>query len=160
MILCMIAAMAKNRVIGKDNALPWSYPEDLKRFKEITLWSPVIMGQNTFLSIGKKLPWRRNIVITRSDTFPDADIEVYHDPELVIDMLETEMEAHEPAYIIWWESLYRYFLPHTEYLYLTEIKKNYEWDRFFPEFEDEFEEIERTSHEAFDFVTYRKKRVD
>jgi len=157
MILCMIAALSENYVIGKDNKLPRHYPEDLKRFKDMTLDSPIVMWRNTFLSIGKALPNRRNIVLTRGETYPD--VEIFHDPELILEVLEDELDAHDQVFIIGGESLYRYYLPHAEYLYLTEIKKTYEWDTFFPECQEEFEAIERVEYPEFDFVTYRKKRI-
>lgn len=157
MILCMIAALSENYVIGKDNKLPRDYPEDLKRLKDMTLDSPIIMWKNTFLSLGKPLPHRRNIVLTRGETYPD--VEIYHDPELMLEALEDELDTHDQAFVIGGESLYRYYLPHAEYLYLTEIKKTYEWDTFFPKFKEEFEEIERIPYTEFDFVTYRKKRI-
>jgi dihydrofolate reductase len=78
--LSLIAALAKNRVIGADNALPWRLPEDLKHFKALTMGHPVIMGRKTFESIGKPLPGRRNIVVTRSGNFRAEGCEVVDSP--------------------------------------------------------------------------------
>lgn len=157
MILCMIAAMSSNRVIGKDNKLPRHLPEDLKRFKAITEWETVLMGRQTFESIGKPLPWRTNIVVSKQFAFPW--ITVYNDPELAYEVLEDELDEHDEVYVIWGASLYTYFLDRAERLYLTEIKAVYQGDTFFPAFEDYFEEVERIPHSSYDFVTYRKKRV-
>lgn len=157
MILCMIAALSSNYVIWKDNKLPRHHPEDLQRFKHITLDSPIIMGKNTYLSIWKPLPRRRNIVISSKTIFPE--VETYSTPDIAFQLLNEEVDTHDTVYVIGGESLYRYFLWQAEYLYLTEIKKEYVWDTFFPKFEEEFEEIERIPHSDFDFVTYRRKRV-
>lgn len=158
MIVCMIAAMSSNRVIGKDNGLPWHYSEDLKRFKSLTMWSPILMGRSTYESIGKPLPWRRNIVISRTKHFDE--VELYNDPELALGILDNELDEHDKVFVIGWASLYSYFLKSAQRLYLTEIKKIYEWDTFFPEFKDHFEEVEREEREALDFVLYRKKRLN
>ncbi len=158
MILCMIAAMSSNRVIGQNNKLPWHLPEDLKRFKELTLDSTVVMWRSTYESIGKPLPWRENIVISSTKTFPWTI--TYNDPELAYTLLEDECDEHDEVFIIWWATLYNYFIDRAERLYLTEIKEIYQWDTFFPDFEDHFEEVERIDKWAYDFVTYRKKRVE
>lgn len=157
MIVCMIAAMSSNRVIGKDNKLPRHLPEDLKRFKDLTSGETVLMGRQTFESIGKPLPGRDNVVVSKHLTH--AWVRTFNDPELAYAMLADELGEQDELYIIWWATLYSYFLDRTERLYLTEIKATYQGDTFFPEFEDHFEEVERIPHESYDFVTYRKKRV-
>lgn len=158
MILCMIAAMSLNRVIGKENKLPWHFPQDLQRFKDLTMGETIMMGRQTFESIGKALPWRTNIVISSSKQF--EGVRNFNDPEIAYETLEDEMDEHDELYIIWWETLYSYFIERAERLYLTEIKENYVGDTFFPSFEEHFEEVERIHHENYDFVTYRKKRVE
>ena len=154
----MIAAMSSNRVIGKDNKLPWHLPQDLKRFKDLTIWSTVVMWRSTYESIWKPLPWRENIVISTSKTF--TWVRTFNDPELVYDTLQDELDEHDEVFVIWWSTLYNYFLERTERIYLTEIKDIHTWDTFFPAFEDHFEEIERIEHDWYDFVTWRKKRVE
>ena len=78
MRISLIAALAKNRVIGKDNVMPWHMPADLQHFKMVTLGKPVIMGRKTFESIGRPLPGRKNIIISRDDTFQPEGVEVVH----------------------------------------------------------------------------------
>jgi dihydrofolate reductase len=116
------------------------------------------MGRQTFESIGKPLPGRENIVVSTSATFPW--VRMFNDPELAYDTLADELAEHDELYIIGWATLYSYFIDRAERLYLTEIKAVYQWDTFFPDFEEHFEEVERISHDTYDFVTYRKKRVE
>lgn len=158
MIVCMIAAMSSNRVIGKDNKLPWHLPEDLKRFKQLTAGETVLMGRQTYESIGKPLPGRNNIVVSKTTNFDG--VTTYNDPELAYETLADELEEQDELYIIWWATLYKYFLDRTEWLYLTEINAIYQGDTFFPAFEEHFDEIERIPHDGYDFVTYRKRRVE
>jgi dihydrofolate reductase len=94
----MIAAMSQNRVIGKDNQLPRHLSEDLIRFKAITAGHTVIMGRSTYESIGKPLPNRRNIVISRKKTF--TELEQYTDPQEAIDRLEVELDHEDEVFII------------------------------------------------------------
>lgn len=158
MILCMIVAFSSNYVIGKENKLPRHYPDDLKRFKDLTYGSAIVMGRATYESIGKPLPHRRNIVISRTESFDD--VECFTDPEHAIAVLEEELGEHDKVFIIGGATLYNYFLEQTEWLYVTEIKKIYAGDTFFPAFEEHFEEVERISHDDHDFVTYRKRWVE
>ena len=155
----MIAAMSENHVIGVENKLPRHYSEDLQRFKARTAGSTVIMGRGTYESIGKPLPHRRNIVISRTMSYPE--VESYNDPELALQVLENELGDDDEVFIIGGASLYTYFMDRAERLYLTEIKKIVEGDTFFPEFEEHFEEAERDAFDdELDFVVYRKKRVE
>jgi len=94
----MIAAMSQNRVIGKENRLPRSISEDLQRFKAITEGNTVIMGRSTYESIGKPLPNRRNIVISRSKVFDE--VESYNDPELAIQSLTDDLADEDEVFII------------------------------------------------------------
>lgn len=151
--------MSQNHVIGIDGKLPRHYSADLQKFKAITAGNTVIMWRWTYESIGKTLPHRRNIVISRSEDYPE--VEHYNDPELALDILEDELGDEDEVFVIWWASLYEYFLDKAERLYLTEIKHVYQWDTFFPEFEEHFEEVEREVYnDDLDFVTYRKRRVE
>lgn len=159
MIVCMIAAMSKNHVIWVDNKLPWHYSEDLQRFKARTAGSVVIMWRWTYESIGKKLPNRRNIIISRTVKYDE--VEYYNDPQLALDVLQDELGDEDEVFIIGGASLYTYFMDKTERLYLTEIKHVVEWDTFFPSFEAHFDEVERETYDDdLDFVTYRKKWVE
>jgi len=112
------------------------------------------MGYNTFLSIGKPLPNRRNIVLSKQ---PVEWLETYSSIEIMKEKLESE--KIEQIFIIGWASIYRQFLSIADIIYLTEIKKTYEGDTSFPEFESDFIEIERTPDESgeMDFVIYKRK---
>ena len=110
------------------------------------------MGYNTFLSIGRELPNRRNIILSKE---PVEGLEIYDSIENMMKQLNTE--HIDQIFIIGWASIYRQFLPMADVIYLTEIKKAYEWDTSFPEFENEFTEIEREKTDEMDFVVYKKK---
>ncbi len=154
MIINMIAAMASNRIVGNKNQLPRHYAQDLQHFKNVTSGHIVVMGYNTFLSIGKPLPNRRNIILSKE---PIENIETYASIEAMLDQLKKE--DIDQIFIIGWASIYRQFLPIADCIYLTEIKKAYEGDTSFPEFEQDFVEAERTPDESgeMDFVVYKRK---
>ena len=146
----MIAAMATNRTIGINNSLPWHIPEDLKHFKTLTTGKIVVMGKNTYYSLGKPLPNRRNVVLS---DIAINDVETYFS----IDELLLALKDESEIWIIGGSMMYRTFLPITDIIHLTIIKTNYDGDTFFPEFETNFIEFDRENHEEFDFVTYKKK---
>lgn len=142
-----IVAMAKNRCIGQDNDLPWHIPEDLEFFKKVTLGKPIIMGRNTFDSIkkrlGKPLPGRTNIVLSRSRAENIDDITADNDGPYYCRSLETAIKVAKqiaeqknlPEIIIGGgEQLYTMALPVTDLIYLTEIDTEIEGDAFFPKF--------------------------
>jgi len=111
------------------------------------------MGLNTYYSIGRPLPNRRNIVLS-SQEIQIEWVEIFHSiPEL----LETVKDEKE-IFVIWWASIYKQFLPLADKVYLTEIKKEYDWDTFFPEFEKDFSEISREKHDDLDFVVYQRNK--
>ncbi len=155
MIISLIAWMAQNRTIWKNNDLPWDYPEDLQYFRKTTSWHPIVMGLSTYYSIWKPLPNRRNIVLSRQDINIDW-VEIFHSIPELVKKLESENRNQE-IFIIWWASIYNQFLPMADKIYLTEIKKEYDWDTFFPEFEKDFTEISREEHDELDFVIYNRK---
>ncbi len=130
MIVSAIAAMSKNRVIGKENRLPWHLPQDLKHFKEITLGHTVIMGRKTFQSIGRALPGRRNVVISRQKDFNGPGIQVF---DSISEALKS-CEGEDEAFIIGGEEIYRLAMPFLDRLYLTVIDQMIEGDAYFPEF--------------------------
>jgi len=129
--IALIAAVARNGVIGVDNRLPWRLPDDLKRFKTLTTGHSIIMGRRTWESLGKALPYRQNIVVTRSEDLraPGAQLVASLDAGLAIAVLP------EPIFIIGGESLYRAALPIADTLYLTEIDRDFSGDARFPQFE-------------------------
>jgi len=155
MKLSMIVAMARNRVIWKDKELVRHYPEDFKYFKEKTTGHPIIMGQNTYESIGKPLPNRRNVVLTKEIEI--EWVECFHSIPDLIENLKSTTQEDEEVFVIWWAYVYKQFLPLVETLYLTDVKKDYEGNIFFPEFENDFKEVSRDVREEIDFVVYKRK---
>jgi len=146
--------MAKNRVIGKDNALPRNYPDDLKRFKELTSGHAIAMGRKTYESIGRPLPNRRNIVLTSKAI---DGVECYSS---IDEMLKTlEAEHVEDLRIIGGANIYSQFIALADYIHMTEIKMEHEGDTHFPAFEASFEIAEKLEHESgeMDFVKYARK---
>ena len=151
MIINIIAAMAPNRVIGNKNTLPRHYADDLKHFKNLTSWHTVVMWYNTFLSIGKPLPNRRNIILSSRKI---DEIEAYTS---IDDMLKKlEADKVDEIFIIGWASIYWQFIDKADFIYLTQIHKDYEGDTYFPVFEDKYTEIDREKHEEMDFIKYKK----
>jgi dihydrofolate reductase len=157
----LVAAVARNGVIGRGNALPWHLPEDLKRFKRLTMGQPVLMGRRTWDSIGRPLPGRLNIVLTRSAGFAPAGATVVHD-------LEQAIAAARPApvlRVIGGAELYALCLPRAALLHLTEVDADAEGEVRFPEFaRREWREVEREAHPAdarhaaaYSFVTLERR---
>ena len=123
--------MAKNRVIGVNNTLPWHLPADLKRFKALTMGHHIIMGRKTFESIGRILPGRTTIVVTRNEAYRPAGLIVAHN----VDDAFAFGAGDDEIFVIGGEQLYRGTLPRADRVYLTEIDRNFEGDSFFPELE-------------------------
>lgn len=134
--LSLIVAMAENRCIGIENRLPWHLPEDLKFFKKTTLGKPIIMGRKTFESIGKPLPGRSNIVITRNDAWCHEGVEVVNTLNSALEEAQKacEKDGVDEAVIIGGEQIYRLALECVNRLYITRVKAVIEGDAFFPEF--------------------------
>lgn len=116
-IVTLIVAVADNGTIGRDNALPWHLPEDLKRFKRITMGKPIVMGRKTFESIGKPLPGRHNIVVTRDANYRRDGVTVVHDIEGAL----RAAGGVEEVMIIGGSDLFRLFLPHATRAHLTRV---------------------------------------
>ncbi|BDX05410.1 type 3 dihydrofolate reductase [Planctobacterium marinum] len=147
MKISMIAAMAKNRIIGSDNQMPWHLPADLKHFKAVTLGKPVIMGRKTFESIGRPLPGRLNIVISRSG-FNAEGVTVVSTPDAA---LEAAGDVPE-VMIIGGGVIYDLFLSKATRLYLTFIDLEVAGDTKFPDYEQvaKWLEVESETHQADD----------
>ncbi|MBL0596250.1 type 3 dihydrofolate reductase [Aeromonas jandaei] len=163
MKISMIAAMAHDRVIGKDNQMPWHMPADLAHFKRVTLGKPVLMGRKTFESIGRPLPGRRNLVISRNPDYQADGIEVVGSVEAALALL-AENEVAE-VMVIGGGHLYAELLPRADCLYLTRIELEVEGDTRFPAFADEqWQCVEREAHRAdeknphpYSFETWLRK---
>jgi len=153
MLLSLVAAHDDKLGIGKDNDLPWHISTDLKRFKKLTMGQPLIMGRKTYDSIGRPLPGRTNIVITRD---PDLQIEgcqVVASLEEAIERAQTEQPEH--AFIIGGAQIYTVALPIADRLYMTEVQGDYGADTFFPEYRDRFKIIETSDWQTDGDITYR-----
>ena len=136
MILSLIVAMSENRVIGKDNKLPWHIPADLKRFKQITSGHPIIMGRKTFESIGKPLPNRTNIVISRTQTRTDGTVAWCQSLEQALEIAK-ESEGSEETFVIGGAEIFRLALPYVNKIYFTKIHQIIEGDVFLPDLKEE-----------------------
>lgn len=142
MEISLIVAMTKNRVIGKDNDMPWHLPADLAWFKRNTLNKPVIMGRRTFLSIGRPLPNRTNIILSRS-SFKHEGITCSNSLEQAL----TEVATAPEVMIIGGGEIFKQALPIADKLYLTEIQTELEGDTFFPEIDmNQWKLIEESEH--------------
>lgn len=151
MKISLVWAMAQNRVIGRNNNLPWYLPEDLKYFKRITLGKPVIMGRKTFESIGKPLPGRTNIVVTRNAQWSHEGVKTVSSLEAARELCDSlaAVDGTEEAMIIGGAEIYRQAMALADRLYLTEVHAEVEGDAFFPEFDrGGWQEIAREDFEA------------
>jgi dihydrofolate reductase len=164
MKLTAIAAVARNGVIGVAKGMPWNIPEDFRRFKKVTGGSSLIMGRVTFYSIGKPLPGRTSIVISRSD--PDAPIGELPPtadgiPTVVLwvhsleEALQTAASSERPVFIGGGAHVYQQAWPYLTELDITEVKASPQGDAFFPKIDPvEWQETSREPHDGFDFVRY------
>jgi len=138
MIISIIAAVAENRAIGKNNQLLWHIPEDLRRFRQLTTGHAVVMGRKTFASIGKSLPNRQNIVITRSPQSLCVDGVV-----AVSSLQEALQKAQgDEVFIIGGESIYRAAMPLAQRMYITQVHAEFEADTFFPPIGEEWKLVD------------------
>lgn len=137
--ISMIAAVAKNLAIGKDNKLLWHIPEDLKRFKELTKGHAVVMGNKTFESLGRPLPQRTNIVIAKDENYKADGCVVVHSLDDAIEAAK-KSESDE-IFIIGGGSIYAQFLPRADKLYITKVDKEFDGDVFFPAYGHLFKKI-------------------
>lgn len=145
--LSILVAMAKNRVIGRNNRLPWHLPADLKHFKFLTMGQTIVMGRKTYESIGKPLPGRANVIITRQADYEVPGAMVVHSLEDALLICEETSTGHSENFIIGGEKLYRQALKICQRMYITEIQRNFDGDVFFPEFDrSEWEETQRDKH--------------
>lgn len=132
MKIAMIAAMANNRVIGKDNQMPWHLPEDLRHFKAMTLGKPVVMGRKTFESIGRPLPGRHNIVVSRQQNLVIEGVTCVTS----FDAAKQAAGDCEELVVMGGGQLYAELLPQADMLYLTEINIDTAGDTYFPQWDD------------------------
>lgn len=159
MQLALIVAYSRNRVIGRDNALPWRLPSDLAHFKRTTMGKPIIMGRRTWESLGRPLPGRLNIVLTRSADYQAEGATIAASLEEAMSLCE-EGDT-EVAFVIGGEEIFRLALPLARRIVATEIDADIEGDTWFPALPDTWHEIERhpqleENGLSFAFVTYER----
>jgi len=150
MRLSLIVAMAANRMIGLDGAMPWHISADLKYFKQVTMGAPVIMGRKTYQSIGRPLPGRVNIVITRDTAFSADGVDVVHDLDGAIRKAEaiSLIEGKDEVFVIGGAEIYALALSAADRLYMTEVHANPPGDTWFPEISpNEWHEVSRDPHD-------------
>lgn len=131
MILSLLVAASENNVIGKDNQLPWHLPNDLKYFKNLTWGMPILMGRKTFESIGKALPGRKSIVISRNSDWKHEGVEVVHSIEEAVG--KAENYGVKEVFVIGGAEIFKTALPEAKRIYLTRIHHDFDGDVFFPE---------------------------
>ena len=149
--ITLIVAVADSGVIGRDNTLPWHLPEDLKRFKRITMGKPIVMGRKTYESIGKPLPGRQNIVVTRDTNYRREGIQVVHDTGQA---LRAAGEVAE-IMVIGGAELFRSYLPSAGRIHLTRVHGNISGDVMWPALDErDWQVMEREVHPADDRHAY------
>lgn len=142
-MISIIVAIARNRAIGCHNRLLWHISEDLKHFKAVTMGRPVVMGRLTWESLGRPLPGRRNVVVTRNKDYKAEGAETVSSLEEAVALFP----ADEEVFIIGGGEIYRQAMPLADRMYITVVDADYEGDTFFPEWDDE--EWRLVSHERF-----------
>ncbi len=160
-IISIIVAMAENRVIGRDGDLPWHISEDLKRFKHLTIGHTIIMGRKTHESIGRPLPKRRSIIISRQADYAADGVEVAQSLDAAVEMAASD----EEAFVIGGSSIYAAALPLADRLYVTRVHAEVAGDVFFPDFDtDDWQQIEASPKQTdeksgltYSFVVFQRK---
>jgi dihydrofolate reductase len=156
MRISLVVAMARNRVIGRDNAMPWRLPADLAHFKKVTMGHPIVMGRRTYESIGRALPGRINIVVSRNRAFEAPGC-------TVVDSLEAAWKAAagaEEVSVIGGTTLFEETLPLADTIHLTEVEADVEGDTYFPEFDrSAWRETEISRHPADERHAYPMRIV-
>lgn len=157
MQLAAIVAMAENRVIGKDNQLPWRLPADLRHFKALTLGKTILMGRKTHESIGRVLPGRPNLIMTRNTDLQVPGAIVVHSLEAALKFVSAEDEVM----IIGGAQLYRELLPQTQRIYMTIVRAELVGDSYFPELDlKEWRQVASEEHEADEENAYAYRFVE
>ena len=150
--IVLVVARAENGVIGRDGGLPWHLPGDLKRFKALTMGTPMIMGRKTFESLPKLLPGRRHIVITRDTSWTSEGAEVAHDPEAAL-----ALAGPGRVSVIGGAEIFRLFADRADRIELTEVHGSPEGDTVMPAFGDAWSEAAREDRDGYSFVTLERR---
>lgn len=162
MTISLVVAASSNNVIGRDGELPWHLPDDLRHFKRLTTGKPVIMGRKTFESIGRPLPDRRNIVMTRDTDYAAGGCDVVSSVSDAIDLVEGAAEVM----IIGGGMVYHDFLPLADRIYLTRVQAEVEGDTHFPEVDEATWQLVSSEHHdaddrhryAFDMMVFERRK--
>ena len=155
--IVLVAAVSRNGIIGADGGLPWHLPADLQHFKAITMGHPMVMGRRTFDSIGRALPGRRTIVVTRDPTWSAAGVEVVHSVESAID-LATSGEAGGPVMVVGGGEIYRQTIDRADRLELTRVDADIVGDTRFPDVDPAlWQATETVAADGYAFVSYRRR---
>lgn len=162
-MLSIIVAIAKNNVIGKDNQLIWHLPEDLKRFKRLTTGKTIIMGRKTFESLGRVLPNRKHVILTKSIDYQVENevVEVVND----VSSLQKYIDSKEEHFVIGGGAVYHLLMPYANKLYITKINEEFKGDTYFPKIDETIwkvvEREEGTKNEEnpyeYCYITYERK---
>lgn len=152
-MISLIVAHDPNRVIGFENKMPWHIPGDLAYFKKMTMGKAMVMGRKTFESIGRVLPGRKNIIVTRNPNYHVKDAEVVTD---LVEAIELASAHHDEVMVIGGEQIFRTILPKADRLYITLIQQTFDGDTYFPPYGDEWVLVETTEDmktpEGFTYV--------
>lgn len=160
-MISYLVAMDRNRVIGKDNDLPWSLPADLAYFKKKTTGHTIVMGRKTYESIGRPLPNRKNVILTRDKNYSVANCTVIHSIEEALSLMRQENDEY---FVIGGSDLFIQFLPYVERMYITLLDEEFEGDTFFPNVDmSEWKLISKekgkkdeNNHYDYEFLVYDK----
>lgn len=162
----MIAAMGSNRAIGIDGGLPWRLPADLRRFKALTMGHTLVMGRKTFESVGRPLPGRTTIVVTRREDYAPEGVLVAH--SIAEALARAKGDKVDEVFVAGGEEIFRQALEGADRMHLTRIEKDFPGDTFFPDFDESaWRLVEREDHEAtaetpfaYGFRVYDRVRGD
>jgi len=159
-MISLIVAHDPNRVIGFENKMPWHIPGDLAYFKKMTMDKAMVMGRKTFESIGRVLPGRKNIIVTRNVEFRVEGAEIVND---LVKAIEIASAHHEEVMVIGGEQIFRAILPKADRLYITFIQQSFVGDTYFPPYGDEWVMVETTEDMktpdgiTFSYLVYERK---
>lgn len=162
MKVALIVAMGINRVIGIDNHMPWHLPEDLKRFRALTFGHPVLMGRRTHESIGRPLPGRKNIVLSRTPDYRAKGCEIAHSLE---EAKALACSSDDTLFVIGGSELYRLCLPEASHLFLTQIHQSFEGDTYFPAWDpadwversrEDLQHLDGQNRFDYSFISYER----
>lgn len=158
MISMIVAYSQKTKVIGYQNKIPWHIKEDFQHFKNYTMHKTILMGKNTYFSIGKPLPYRKTIIACN-----DEKLDIQHEDVCVVsdlfEVLKKYQNEKEELVVCGGAMIYRLALPYADKLIISEVKKEYQGDTFFPDFEDQFVLVSEEEKEEFIIKIYQRMQV-